>query len=218
VSESLEFLIRCEGWQPETFVSAEEFLKRPRTGVPNCLVLDVSLPGLTGLELQKRICDERTDMPIIFFTGYADVPTTVKAMKAGAVEFLIRPFSNDALLNAVRTALERSRIALSREAEMRVLRDRYASLSYRERQVMALVVSGRLNKQVGAELGISEITVKAHRGRVMQKMQADSLPELVRMTAKLRPTPVEIAIVQRPPANSENKWAQPLIATGESVA
>ncbi len=218
VSESLEFLIRCAGWQPETFASAEEFLKRPRTGVPNCLVLDVSLPGLTGLELQKRICGERTDMPIIFFAGYADVPTTVKAMKAGAVEFLVRPFSNDVLLNAIWTALERSRIALSREAEMQVLRDRYASLSYRERQVMALVVSGLLNKQVGAELGISEITVKAHRGRVMQKMQADSLPELVRMTAKLRPTPVEITIAQRPPANSEYKWAEPLMATGESVA
>jgi FixJ family two-component response regulator len=217
-SESLEFLIRCEGWRPETFASAEEFLKRPRTGVPNCLVLDVSLPGLTGLELQERICDERTDMPIIFITGHADVPTTVKAMKAGAIEFLVRPFSNDVLLNAILTALERSRIALSREAEMRVLRDRYASLSYRERQVMALVVSGRLNKQVGAELGISEITVKAHRGRVMQKMQADSLPELVRMTAKLRPTQVEIAIVQRPPANPVNKWAEPLMATSESVA
>ena len=185
VSESLEFLIRCEGWQAETFASAEEFLERPRTGAPSCLVLDVLLPGLTGLELQKRISDERTDMPIIFITGYADVPTTVKAMKAGAVEFLIRPFRDDVLLNALRTALERSRIALSREAEMRVLLDRYASLSYRERQVMILVVSGRLNKQVGAELGISEITVKAHRGKVMQKMQADSLADLVRMAARL---------------------------------
>jgi FixJ family two-component response regulator len=218
VSESLEFLIRCEGWQAETFASAEEFLERPRTGAPSCLVLDVLLPGLTGLELQKRISDERTDMPIIFITGYADVPTTVKAMKAGAVEFLIRPFRDDVLLNALRTALERSRIALSREAEMRVLLDRYASLSYRERQVMILVVSGRLNKQVGAELGISEITVKAHRGKVMQKMQADSLADLVRMAAKLRPGPVEITMAQRPLANSRNKWSEPLMATGESVA
>ena len=188
VYESLELLIRCEGWQPETFASAEEFLECPRTGMPSCLVLDVSLPGLTGLELQKRIAVERTDIPIIFVSGYADVPTTVQAMKAGAVEFLIKPFSDDVLLSAIRAALERSRIALSREAEMRVLRNRCASLSNRERQVMALVVSGLLNKQIGGELGISEITVKAHRGKVMHKMQADSLADLVRMATKLRPT------------------------------
>jgi FixJ family two-component response regulator len=215
VSESLELLIRCEGWQPEIFASAEEFLQRPRTGVPSCLVLDVSLPGLTGLELQKRIAVERTDMPIIFITGYADVPTTVKAMKAGATDFLIRPISDDVLLSAIRAALERSRIALSREAEMRVLRDRYASLSYRERQVMALVVFGRLNKQIGGELGISEITVKAHRGRVMQKMQADSLADLVRMAAKLRPAQPEIVVGHWPLSNSKRTWPEPLMAAGE---
>jgi FixJ family two-component response regulator len=161
--------------------------------MPSCLVLDISLPGLTGLELQKHIAVERTDIPIIFVSGYADVPTTVQAMKAGAVEFLIKPFSDDVLLSAIRAALERSRIALSREAEMRVLENRYASLSCRERQVMALVVSGLLNKQIGGELGISEITVKAHRGKVMHKMQADSLADLVRMATKLRPAAVMMA-------------------------
>jgi FixJ family two-component response regulator len=189
VRESLELLIRCEGWRPETFSSGREFLTRPRALVPNCLVLDYSLPVLNGLELQKRIAVERANMPIIFITGFADVPTTVKAMKAGAVEFLTKPFGEDVLLSAIRAALERSRIALSREAEMRVLRDRYVSLSCREQQVMALVVSGLLNKQIGGELGISEITVKAHRGKVMQKMKADSLADLVRMAAKLRPAP-----------------------------
>ena len=152
-------------------------------------MLDFSLPGLNGLELQKRVAVERTDMPIIFITGYGDVPMTVQAMKAGAVEFLTKPFNDDVLLSAIRAALERSRVALSLEAEMRVLRDRYASLSQRERQVMALVVSGLLNKQVGGELGISEITVKAHRGKVMQKMKADSLADLVKMAARLRPAP-----------------------------
>jgi FixJ family two-component response regulator len=193
VRESLESLIRCEGWQPETFASAEEFLECPRTGMPCCLVSDVSLPGLTGLELQKRVAAERTDIPIIFVSGYPDVPTTVQAMKAGAVEFLIKPFSGDVLLSAIRAALERSRIALSREAEMRVLRNRYTSLSSRERQVMALVVSGLLNKQIGGELGISEITVKAHRGKVMHKMQADSLAALVKMATKLRPAALMMA-------------------------
>ncbi|MGA6984227.1 MAG: response regulator [Candidatus Sulfotelmatobacter sp.] len=185
VRESLELLIACEGWQPKTFASAQEFLDSPRVHTPNCLVLDVSLPGLNGLDLQSLVAHERTDMPIIFITGHGDVPMTVQAMKAGAVEFLTKPFKDDVLLAAIRAALERSRVALSREAGMRGLRDRYSSLSQRERQVMALVVSGLLNKQVGGKLGISEITVKAHRGKVMQKMKADSLADLVRMSARL---------------------------------
>lgn len=185
VRESLESLVRCEGWQPETFASAPEFLDRPRAHLPSCLVLDVSLPGLNGLDLQNRVAAERPDMPIIFITGYGDVPMTVRAMKAGAIEFLTKPFSADVLLNAIRQALEHSRLVLADEAGRRALRTCYASLTSRERQVMALVVAGRLNKQVGGELGISEITVKAHRGKVMRKMQADSLPDLVKMAARL---------------------------------
>ena len=185
VRESLELLIRSEGWQPETFESAQEFLAHPRALVPSCLVLDVSLPGLNGLELQKRVAVERTDMPIIFITGYGDVPMTVQAMKAGAAEFLTKPFGDDVLLSAIRHALDRSQSALGHEAEMQVLRDCYASLTPREREVMALVASGLLNKQVGGELGISEITVKAHRGQAMQKMKADSLADLVKMAARL---------------------------------
>ena len=186
VRESLELLIQNEGWQPETFASAQEFLDRPRALVPSCLILDVSLPGLNGLELQQKVAAERIHMPIIFITGHGDIPTTVRAMKAGAVEFLRKPFSDEVLLSAIRQALERSRVALQNEAEIRELRTCYASLTGRERRVMALVVSGLLNKQVGGELGISEITVKAHRGRVMQKMKADSFAQLIRMAAKLR--------------------------------
>jgi FixJ family two-component response regulator len=185
VRESLELLIRSEGWQPETFESAQEFLARPRALVPSCLVLDVSLPGLNGLELQKRIAVERTDMPIIFITGYGDVPMTVQAMKAGAVEFLTKPFGDNVLLSAIRNAIERSKTALGHEAEMQALRDGYESLTRREREVMALVASGLLNKQVGGELGISEITVKAHRGQVMQKMKAASFADLVKKAARL---------------------------------
>jgi FixJ family two-component response regulator len=184
VRESLELLIRSAGWQPETFAAAQDFLSRPRPAVPCCLVLDVTLPGLNGLQLQQQLV-ERTDMPIIFITGYGDVPMSVRAMKAGAIEFLTKPFNDGVLLDAIRDALERSRSALQREAEMKMLRDRYASLTAREREVMALVISGLLNKQVGSELGISEITVKAHRGQVMRKMKADSLPDLVTMAARL---------------------------------
>jgi len=188
VRESLESLIRCEGWEPETFESAQEFLARPRVFTPSCLILDVSLPGLSGLDLQKSIALERRDMPIIFITGHGDVPMTVKAMKAGAVEFLTKPFGDEALLSAIRLSIERSHVALRREAESNVFRNSYASLTPREREVLVLVVSGLANKEVGSALGISEITVKAHRGKVMQKMQADSLPALVRIATKLRLT------------------------------
>jgi len=185
IRESLQTLLQDEGWQPETFASAQEFLDRPRPLTPNCLVLDVSLPGLDGLELQKRIAAERTDMPIIFITGHGDIPMSVGAMKAGAIEFLTKPFSDEVLLTAIRQALERSRLALTQQATKQELRDRYASLTPREQDVMRLVVSGLLNKQVADELGITESTVKAHRGQVMQKMKANSLADLVKMTARL---------------------------------
>ena len=184
VRESLELLIKSAGWQPMAFASAQEFLSRPAPTVPCCLVLDVSLPGLSGLELQKKLA-ERTDMPIIFITGHGDVPMTVQAMKAGAVEFLTKPFKDGVLLDAIRDAIERSRAALHHSTQLRTLQDCYASLTPRERDVMKLVVSGLLNKQVGGELGISEITVKAHRGQVMRKMKADSLADLVTMAARL---------------------------------
>ncbi len=189
VRESLEALIRLEGWQAETFPSARDFLSRPRVQAPSCLILDVSLPDLNGLDLQKRIAGDRLDMPIIFITGYGDIPMTVQAMKAGAVEFLTKPFDEDSLLRAIRNAIDHSEAALRDEAELQALRDCHASLSRREREVMALVVAGLMNKQVGGELGISEITVKAHRGRVMEKMKARSLAELVTMNTRLRRAP-----------------------------
>ncbi|MGA8508819.1 MAG: response regulator [Candidatus Sulfotelmatobacter sp.] len=185
VRESLELLIRSQGWQAETFESAKEFLDRPRVLVPSCLILDVSLPGLNGLELQKRVAVERTEMPIVFITGHGDVPMSVEAMKAGALEFLTKPFSQNVLVSAIRNALDRSRTALTDKAEMQTLRDCYASLTPREREVMTLVISGLLNKQVGGELGIRENTVKYHRAQAMLKMKADSLADLVRIAARL---------------------------------
>ena len=188
VRESLELLIVSAGWQPEIYSSAEEFLARPRAPTPSCLVLDVNLPELSGLDLQERIAADRNDMPIIFITGYANVPMSVKAMKAGAVEFLTKPFGDDVLLAAIRNAIDRSRTSLGFKEEKRALQDRYASLTRRQRQVIALVVTGKLNKQIGGEIGISEITVKAHRGQVMRKMKANSLADLVRMAEGLHLT------------------------------
>jgi FixJ family two-component response regulator len=191
VRESLELLIKFAGWQPETFASAEDFLARPRTLTPSCLVLDVSLPDLNGLELQKLIAGDRIDMPIIFITGHGDVPMTVQAMKAGAVEFLMKPFDDEVLLSAIRNAINRSAAVLDDQAELKALRESYESLTPREQEIMRMVVAGMLNKQIGLKLGISEITVKAHRGKVMQKMKADSLAGLVKIAVRLGLAPAK---------------------------
>ena len=191
VRESLELLIKFAGWQPETFASAEDFLAHPRTLMPSCLVLDVSLPDLNGLELQQLIAGDRIDMPIIFITGHGDVPMTVQAMKAGAVEFLMKPFDDEVLLNAIRNAINRSAAVLDDQAELKTLRESYESLTPREQEIMRLVVAGMLNKQIGLKLGISEITVKAHRGKVMQKMKADSLAGLVKIAVRLGLAPAK---------------------------
>ena len=191
VRESLELLITFAGWQPETFASAKEFLGHPRTATPNCLVLDVSLPDLNGLELQKLIASERTDMPIIFITGHGDVPMTVQAMKGGAVEFLTKPFDDEVLLNAIRHAIKRSAAVLDDQAEIAALSNSYESLTPREQDVLRLVVAGMLNKQIGLKLGISEITVKAHRGKMMQKMKADSVADLVKTAVRLGLAPAK---------------------------
>jgi len=188
VRESLELLIGSAGWRAQMFASARDFLEliaRTPACSPGCLVLDVNLPDLNGLELQQRLAGGQTHLPIVFITGYGDIPMTVKAMKAGAIEFLTKPLSHDVLLDVISNAIERSRAALDEDAELRALRDEYASLSRREREVMTRVVAGRLNKQVAADLGISEITVKAHRGQMMRKMHAGSVADLVRMAARL---------------------------------
>jgi FixJ family two-component response regulator len=185
VLKGLERLIRSLGWQAETFASAQEFLDRPRTEAPSCLVLDLQLPGLSGLDLQKRMAEAGLEIPIVFLTGHGDIPASVKAMKAGAVEFLTKPVDEEHLLTAIQEAIERDRRTREQQAGTRDLRDRYGSLTAREQEVMQQVISGLLNKQVAADLNITEDTVKFHRGHIMRKMRADSLADLVRMGESL---------------------------------
>jgi FixJ family two-component response regulator len=188
IRESLELCIRAAGWRAETYGSAEEFLARPRSASPSCLILDVNLPDISGLELQEQMAAERSDMPLIFLAAHADIPSIVMAMKRGAMEFMTKPLDVEALLKVIRQAVRRSEAVLRRESQLHGLRTDYGSLTVREREVMSLVVSGMLNKQVGGELGISEITVKAHRGSVMRKMKAASFADLVSMALRLRVT------------------------------
>jgi FixJ family two-component response regulator len=185
VRESLELLIENEGWQPALFESAEQFLARLPTVVPSCLILDVNLPDLSGLDIQQRMSAEKSSTPIIFITGYGDIPTSVRAMKAGATEFLTKPLDDEIVIRAIRDAVLRSQANLQREGAQRQLQERFASLTKREREVMSLVVKGLMNKQVGFELDISEITVKAHRGKVMEKMHAATFVDLVNMAGRL---------------------------------
>ena len=201
VRQSLEGLIESAGWRTQSFASAEAFLTQPIEAAPSCLILDVSLPDINGLELQKRIAPDRLSMPIIFITAHANISMSVQAMKAGAVEFLTKPFNAETLLAAVRSAIERSKQMLAAEAESKSLQERHLSLSRREREVMELVVSGLLNKQVGGSLGISEITVKGHRGRVMRKMKAATFADLVKMAASLGIDPKNnVAQMPHPPS------------------
>jgi len=185
VREALGGLIRSAGWRVETFATAQEFLAHPRPNAPGCLVLDIRLPDLSGLDLQKRMAEINFEIPIVFITGHGDIPTTVQAMKAGAVEFLTKPFAERDLLDAIQQAIERDRAARRQRVKIKELHGRYQSLTPREREVMERVVSGLLNKQIAAELGKSLMTVKAHRGQVMHKMRADSLADLVRMSETL---------------------------------
>jgi FixJ family two-component response regulator len=191
VREALAGLIRSAGWGVEVFVSADDFLARPKADVPSCLVLDVGLPGLSGLQLQARMAELHHELPIVFITGHGDIPMSVRAMKAGAVEFLTKPFLDQDLLDGIAVALDRNKATRSEESDLQELRECFASLTPRERQVLDLVVSGRLNKQAAAELGTSEITIKVHRGRVMAKMRASSLPDLVNRAARLKLHPAE---------------------------